>query len=35
MSVRPEELLRDIKIANGFHYPVQAKNLNFNSFIYI
>ena len=32
MSETPEGLLGDIKIANVFHQPVQAKNLNFHSF---
>ena len=30
MSVKPEGLLWNIKIANVFHYPVQAENMNFN-----
>ena len=35
MSVKPEGLLGDIKTANVFHHPVKAKNLNFNTYIYI
>ena len=35
MSVKPEELLGNIKIANVFHHPVQVKNMNFNPYIYI
>ena len=37
MSVKPKGgLLRDIKKTNVFlHYPVQAKHLNFNPYIYI
>ena len=35
MSVKPEDLLGNIKIANVFHYPVQAQNMNFNPYIYI
>ena len=35
MPVKPEGLLGDIKTANVFHHPVEAKNLNFNSYIYI
>ena len=36
MSVKPEGLLGDIKTANVFHHPVEAKtNLNFNTYIYI
>ena len=34
MSV-PIELLGNVEIANVFHQPVQAKNLNFNSYVYI
>ena len=35
MSVRAEVLLGNIKIANVFHHPVQAENMNFNPYIYI
>ena len=36
MSVKPEGLLGDVtKKANVLHHPVQAKNLNFNPYIYI
>ena len=35
MSVKPEGLLGDTKTANVFHHPVKAKNLNFNTYIYI
>ena len=35
MSVKPEGLLGDIKKPNVLHHPVQAKNLNFNPYIYI
>ena len=34
MFVRPEKLLRNIKIANVFHYPVQALNMNFKPYIF-
>ena len=34
MSVKPEELLGNIKIANVLHQPVQAYNMNFNPYIY-
>ena len=34
MFVKPKGLLRDIKIANVFHYPVQPQNLNFYQFLY-
>ena len=34
MSVKPEGFLGDIKIANVFHHPVKAQNLNLNSNIY-
>ena len=35
MSVKTEGLLDDIKTANVFHHPVKAKNLNFDTYIYI
>ena len=35
MSVKPEGLLGNIKIANVFHHPVRAWNMNFNPYIYI
>ena len=35
MSVKPEGLLGDIKTLMFLHHPVQAKNLNFNPYIYI
>ena len=35
MSVKHEGLLGNIKTANVFHNPVKAKNLNFNTYIYI
>ena len=35
MSVKPETLLGNIKIAHVFHHPVQALNMNFNPHIYI
>ena len=28
-------VLENVEIANVFHQPVQAKNLNFNSHVYI
>ena len=31
----PKGLLRNIKIANVFHHPVQALNMIFNPYIYI
>ena len=34
MSVKPEGLLRNIKIAIFFHLTVQAENMNFNPCIY-
>ena len=35
MSVKTKGLLGDINKANALHKPVQVKNLNFNSYIYI
>ena len=35
MSVKTKGLLGDINKANVLHSPVQVKNLNFNSYIYI
>ena len=35
MSVKTKGLLGDINKANVLHKPVQVKNLNFNSYIYI
>ena len=35
MSVKPEGLLGDIKTANVLHHPMKAKNLNFNTYIYV
>ena len=35
MSVKPEALLGNIKIAHVFHHPVQAQNVNFKPYIYI
>ena len=35
MSVKPEGLIGNIKIANGFHHAVQAYTMNFNPYIYI
>ena len=32
-SVKPEGLLGNIKTADVFHHPVQAKNMNFNPYI--
>ena len=32
MSVKPEGHLRDIKKTNVLYHPVQAKNLNLNSY---
>ena len=35
MPVKPEGLLGNMKTATVFHHPVKAKNLNFNTYIYI
>ena len=35
MSVKPNALLADTKIANVFHHPVQDLNMKFNHYIYI
>ena len=35
MFVKPEGLLGIIKIANVFHHPVKAENMNFKPYIYI
>ena len=35
MFVKPEGLLGKIKIANVFHHPVKAENMNFKPYIYI
>ena len=34
MSVKPKVLLGNIKRAHVFHHAVQAKNTNFNPYIY-
>ena len=35
MSVKPEGLLGNIKIADVFRHPVQALNMHYNPYIYI